>query len=113
MTTQRTKHDACVTLYRLQSSSMEDICICCIRTISAVSSCSRSHCSSMCPPHSQIVSYNSRHFEQIKYICKDVYGGHDYLPDQVENYSRASDKAVLVLEGGAGTVLGIGVLQCC
>lgn len=40
-----------------------------------------------------------------------VATGHDYLPNQVLKYSRDSNKAVLVLEGGlasGGLLVGIG-----
>ena len=60
----------------------------------------------------QIVPYNHpQHFEQLRFICRDVYGGHDYLPNQALRYSRDSEKAVLALESAAAALLlGIGEL---
>jgi hypothetical protein len=60
----------------------------------------------------RLVPYNhAAHHAQIAFICKDVYGGSDYLPDNLLQYSRDDQKVVRVLEAAEGQdVLGIGKL---
>lgn len=53
--------------------------------------------------------YDLFRFAQVRYICKDVYGGTDYLPDNVLRYSQDEEKVVRVLERPESReVLGIG-----
>ncbi len=58
------------------------------------------------------VNYShARHHPQIQFICRDVYGGHDYLPAQLLKYSMDSEKAVVMLEDPQqqeGNLLGVG-----
>ena len=58
----------------------------------------------------RLVPYNhAAHHAHIQFICKDVYGGSDYLPDNLLQYSRDDQKVVRVLEASEGRdVLGIG-----
>lgn len=60
----------------------------------------------------RLVPYNhAAHHAQVEFICKDVYGGTDYLPDNVLQYSRDDQKVVRVLEAAEEQkVLGIGEL---
>ena len=58
----------------------------------------------------RLVPYDhAAHHAQIQYICKDVYGGSDYLPDNLLQYSQDNQKVVRVLEAADDRdVLGIG-----
>lgn len=58
----------------------------------------------------RLVSYShAAHHAAIRFICKDVYGGTDYLPDHILRYSQDDQKVVRVLEKAESReVLGIG-----
>lgn len=47
----------------------------------------------------RLVPYcHAAHHAQIRHICKDVYGGTDYLPAEILDYSQDDRKVVRVLE---------------
>lgn len=61
----------------------------------------------------RLVPYShAAHHAQIRHICKDVYGGTDYLPAEILGYSQDNRKVVRVLETvERRDVLGVGELS--
>jgi hypothetical protein len=55
---------------------------------------------------------HARDYASVVEICKDVYGGTDYMPRMVEHYSKEDNVLVYVARNRAGVVDAVSKRYC-